>query len=358
MAPITSSDGPVAVTGAAGYIGSYVVKNLVEHGYAVRACVRDKSRKDKTEHLAAMNGHGVGQVEIIEADMTEEGAYNGAFRGCSAVFHVATELGHGGYDNFWGDGKKMYDGIIDGTKNVLGAIELSGSVKRLIYTSSGAAVKGPGPPGYFWSEADFCGVGGPDNPHRSEFPYGIGKMHAELMCYKWGEQKGIDVVTIIPEHAIGPLMCLNHDFGWQHDIGEIFCGRYHVNQLWGITDVRDLGQAYRLAAESSTAGNGSRYFVVTPHAEGGAPTPPTLVEIMRSIYPGDTSVCGTKPAPGGQEYMPIRTTKAKDELGLRFTHYKDSIKDTVESLKGLGVIDKIRAKIAQKAAEKDARSKL
>lgn len=252
----------------------------------------------------------------------------------------------------------MYDGIVDGTKNVLDAVELSGSVKRLIYTSSGAAVKGPGPPGHFWSESDFCGVGGPEAPHKSEFPYGRGKMASELMCYKWGKATGIDVVTIIPEHVIGPIMCHNHDFGWQHDIGETFCGRYHVNQLWGISDVRDIAESYRLAAESSVAGNGSRYFIVTPHAEGGAPTPPTLVELLRSIYPDDPTVCGTKPAPGGQEYMPVRTTKAKDELGLRYTNFKDSLKDNVDSLKALGIIDQIKEKMAKKAAEKAAKSKL
>ena len=44
-------DGPVAVTGASGYIGSHVLKNLVEVGYTVRACVRDTRRDDKVSYL-------------------------------------------------------------------------------------------------------------------------------------------------------------------------------------------------------------------------------------------------------------------------------------------------------------------
>ena len=68
-------------------IGSHVVKNLVEHGYTVRACVRDKTRADKTAHLQAMAGAGT--VEIVEADMLAAGSYDGPFAGCIAVFHVA-----------------------------------------------------------------------------------------------------------------------------------------------------------------------------------------------------------------------------------------------------------------------------
>ena len=53
--PIGPHDGPVAVTGSAGYIGAHIVKNLVEHGYTVRACVRDAANLANTAHLNAMN---------------------------------------------------------------------------------------------------------------------------------------------------------------------------------------------------------------------------------------------------------------------------------------------------------------
>ena len=81
------------MTGASGYIGAHVCKNLVEHGYTVRACVRDASRADRTQHLLAMNGRGVGSIELAEADMMVDDSYDAVFQGCTAVFHVAANFG-------------------------------------------------------------------------------------------------------------------------------------------------------------------------------------------------------------------------------------------------------------------------
>ena len=95
MPPVTPSDGPVAVTGCAGYIGSHVCLNLLKNGYTVRACVRDAHNFPKTSHLLQMNNQGYsGSLRLYEADMLIEGSYDSIFKGCSCVFHVAAEMGN------------------------------------------------------------------------------------------------------------------------------------------------------------------------------------------------------------------------------------------------------------------------
>ena len=97
MPPIDASQGPVAVTGASGYIGSHTVLALVQAGYHVRACVRDATNKLKVAPLLAMNGLGPGSVSLHSCDLLEDGAYDDADgkpggRTCWAKQH-ATLLG-------------------------------------------------------------------------------------------------------------------------------------------------------------------------------------------------------------------------------------------------------------------------
>jgi nucleoside-diphosphate-sugar epimerase len=275
------------------------------------------------------------------------------------------------YGNPFKEKDSMYKMLMAGTNNVLSAIEKSGTVKRLIYTSSGAAVKGPGPPGYLWSEKDWCGPGGPDDMStwfdkkrginhftNANNPYGKGKMDSELRCYAWGKEKGIDVISIIPEHACGPIMAKSQVNGWQADIGQIFVGRYHREQLWGVTDVRDCAEGFRLAAESRTTQNGRRYFIITPPEFGGAPTPAEIVKTLQSLYPDEKDVGGPKEKIAeAKQYMPVQTTLAQNELGLRYHHVRDTFRDNIESLKALGALDDFKRRMAESKAKKAAAAK-
>ena len=62
---VSPADGPIAVTGASGYIGSRIVQDCVNQGYEVRACVRDKNNPAKVDHLLQFNHEGMrGSVSL------------------------------------------------------------------------------------------------------------------------------------------------------------------------------------------------------------------------------------------------------------------------------------------------------
>lgn len=144
MPAITPANGPVAVTGASGYLGSHVVTALIKRGYRVRACVTDQSNPDKTAHLIALNNSvHPGRLELVTANLLVEGSYDEAFAGCSAVLHIGSAMGYGNVNN----PRQAYDGAVNGTKNILNSVKKSATVKRVVYTSSFSAIAHPAPPG-------------------------------------------------------------------------------------------------------------------------------------------------------------------------------------------------------------------
>ncbi len=81
---------PILVTGGSGYIASWIVKYLLEEGYTVRATVRNKNKKEKYQHLLEIAKNASGSLEMIEADLLDDGAFDEAVKGCEIVMHTAS----------------------------------------------------------------------------------------------------------------------------------------------------------------------------------------------------------------------------------------------------------------------------
>ena len=130
MPSVTSSSGPVVVTGASGYIGSHVVLALLQRGYEVRACITDPSNPIKSDPLLAMNDAGhPGSLTLYKANLLEEGSYDAPLAGCCALLHVGTAMGYGGANS----PQQVYDGAVGGTENVMASVLRAGTVKRVVY---------------------------------------------------------------------------------------------------------------------------------------------------------------------------------------------------------------------------------
>lgn len=128
----------ILVTGGTGYIGPWVVQYLLEKEYTVRLTMRDKTRKDKIRHLLEIADKSPGTLELWEADLINNCSFDEAVKGCEVVIHIASPFKL----KFKDPKKEFIDPALNGTKNVLSAATKSSTVKKVILTSSLAAVYG------------------------------------------------------------------------------------------------------------------------------------------------------------------------------------------------------------------------
>lgn len=355
MPSVTASDGPVAVTGASGYIGAHTVIALLERGYDVRACVTDTTNRDKTDFLVRLNEDHPGTVTLHQANLLEEGSYDAVFADCSAVLHVGTPMGYGGANN----PQQVYDGAIGGVRNIVGSVRRAGSVKRLVYTSSFAAIGHPSPPGHRYTEADWASDNRDEDGNwntnnlveKGEVGYSMAKVECEHLVNRLAaEDGGFEAISCCPCVVLGPLLTPVHELrgSWQFFLGRMLAG--HPCQrgwqaLWNIVDVRDVGEAQARMIESDACENGSRYMLCATD-DSGEITAMQLHEHLAALFPHIDvgSVTPEYEAMVEKYGAPFdapraHCDKARAELGLATHSVEDTLRTTGETMIELGLVE-------------------
>src|SRR5438477_12257667 len=119
------SGGKILVTGAAGFLGSHVTRQLVARGGNVRVLLRPSSNNRAIADLA---------LEYVTGDLRDPASLERALAGVQRVFHVAADY------RLWSKrSQDIYDSNVAGTKNLLAAAKRAG-VEQFIYTSTVATI--------------------------------------------------------------------------------------------------------------------------------------------------------------------------------------------------------------------------
>ncbi|KAK6938847.1 NAD-dependent epimerase/dehydratase [Dillenia turbinata] len=190
----------VCVTGASGFIGSWLVMRLLERGYTVRATVRDPTNEKKVKHLVELPNAKT-HLTLWKADLSEEGSFDEAIQGCNGVFHVATPMDF--------DAKDPENEVIQPT--IRGLIDIMKScakakVRRLVFTSSAGTVnveqhQKPVYDENCWSDIEFV-----RSVKMTGWMYFVSKTLAEQAAWKYAKENNIDFISIIPTLVVGPFI--------------------------------------------------------------------------------------------------------------------------------------------------------
>jgi dihydroflavonol-4-reductase len=271
----------VLVTGGTGFLALWVIVQLLQQHYRVRTTVRDLSRKTHIQsclHEADLAQDQISSLEIIQADLLTDENWHAAVADATYIQHVASP--------FPAHFPKDLDGELirparEGTLRVLRAARGSGTVKRVVLTSSLAAVTyghGYGYAGAGGEERGFTEEDWTDlDSGRAVLPYPRSKTLAEraawefmqTMTAEWkdgGEhgQKGppFDLVAINPVTILGPALG-KEDGTSLRTLVELLQGNAPgIPKLhWPLVDVRDCARMHLLAMTTPAAG-GERFLCV------------------------------------------------------------------------------------------------
>lgn len=239
---------PVLVTGATGYVAGWVVKRLLEEGLIVHAAVRDPEDPAKLKYLNQVARNAPGTIKYFKADLLKSDSFADAMANCQVVFHTASPFKTDVKD----PQKELVDPARLGTRNVLEEANRVESVKRVVVTSSCAAIYGDNAdlldtPDHVFTEDVWNTSASLD--HQA---YSYSKTVAEQEAWKMAEaQSNWKLVVLNPSLVMGPGINpfgTSESFNIIRQLGDGTLKTGVPQMGFGLVDVRDLADAHLKAA--------------------------------------------------------------------------------------------------------------
>lgn len=323
---MTSPAPTILVTGGTGYLATRLLADLLASGAAVRTTVRSLDRADEVRDAVRRAGVDDGGLSFVAASLTEDEGWADALAGIEEVHHTASPMIL----------SSVPDEVVvparDGALRVLRAARDAGA-RRVVLTSSFAAVGYSPKPVRDYDESDWTD---PSTPGLPAYP--LSKAVAERAAWDFVEREGrdLELVAVNPTWIAGPTLTSSARSSLAFFTG-MLDGTITVvpRQRFGMADVRDVS-ATHLAAMSTPGAAGNRYLVL---ADGPTMTFLDVANVLRERLGDLAAQAPTEEQPGDEPApLVIHNERAKRELGLRPRPAVETIVETAESLRDLGLI--------------------
>ncbi|KAI9646647.1 hypothetical protein NHQ30_004644 [Ciborinia camelliae] len=334
----------ILLTGANGFVGSWVLDHLLKQGHSVRAIIRSQS---KAQQVSSDFPTYESQLDFgIVPDITTSRAFDEVVKSdppFDIIIHTASPFLY----KIITDNREFLDPAIKGTKGILESVKKNApGVKRVVVTSSCAAIVNfageyVSNPQKVYTETDW-------NPTTWESAlygtqnnaYQASKKFAELAAWEFVEKEkpNFDLVTLTPPMVYGPLRhTIQSTLDLNQSNSRIYNGFVNSskdaelppNGLHTFTDVRDLAEAHVLAATLPEA-SGERFIICE-----GQISSQNISDFLRKNIPEldertPKGVPGDKGLEDGS--FTCSSEKAKKVLGLKFRSKEDTFVDLARQL--------------------------
>lgn len=281
------------VTGGAGFIGSYVVRELLQRG--IEVTVLDNLSTGRQANLPP-------EVRLVVADICDEDAARESTKDCDIVFHLAARVAvRSSFEFAFEDAQTN----VAGTANVLRAAALSGSIKKFILASSMAV----------YADSHNRRLINENHPTRPASPYGVSKLAAENLTHLMCAEAGIKstVLRLFNTYGIG------QQFSPYVGVITIFINQLLANlaptiysdgtQTRDFVHVQDVAEGFMYAMQSDAKG---RTYNI---GSGSGLTVNQVFAYVRNALEANARARYVVAAPGELAFSVADIWRAKSELG-------------------------------------------
>ncbi|CAI9296356.1 unnamed protein product [Lactuca saligna] len=166
----------VCVTGAGGFVGSWLVKHLLSKNFTVHGTVRNP-QDEKNAHLKSLENASE-NLKLFKADLLDYKSLTAAIAGCNGVFHTASPVPSSSVPN------PEVELIEPAVKAAIAVLPNKPTDRPMDET--------------FWSDPEFC--------RSNNDWYCLSKTQAESEAFEFSKRNGINLLSVCPTLIIGPML--------------------------------------------------------------------------------------------------------------------------------------------------------